>query len=298
MLDDRYYMRRAPFEWRRSAVLTLIIINVAVFLIQSALDQFKPAWAAAYYNYGALDLQGLRHGFVWQLLTYQFMHAGILHLVFNCFAIYVFGLEVENVLGKKTFLALYFTSGVIGGLLQVSAALISFERFGGPVVGASAAGFGLLAAYAMLFPDRILLLFFVLPLKAKYLLLLGAAIAVAGILFPQTNTGAVHYADVAHLGGMLAGVLFIRYAIHWNWQWPRFSRQRKESPRKLVRVSSGSSALWGRAKSVPADELPADEFLSREVDPILDKISAHGIQSLTDRERRILEAAREKMGKR
>ena len=299
MLDDRYYMRRAPFEWRRSAVLILIAINVAVFFIQAALAQFNPLWYAAYKDYGALAFDGLRHGFVWQLLTYQFMHANLLHLLFNCLAIYIFGLEVENVLGKSRFLALYFSSGVIGGLVQVLAAMISYARFGGAVVGASAAGFGLVAAYAMLFPERILLLFFVLPIKAKFLLLLETALAVGGILFPQnTAPGAVRYADAAHLGGIITGVLFIRYAIHWNWHWPRFSRQNKESPRRLVRVSSGTSALWGRSKSVPAEELPPEEFLSREVDPILDKISAHGIQSLTERERRILEAAREKMGKR
>jgi hypothetical protein len=100
------------------------------------------------------------------------------------------------------------------------------------------------------------------------------------------------------MGGMLAGIFFVRYAMHWNLHWPNLNRRRGSPPRRLVKVSSANSARWGRAKSAAETELPADEFLSREVDPILDKISAHGIQSLTERERRILEAARQRMGKR
>jgi hypothetical protein len=86
--------------------------------------------------------------------------------------------------------------------------------------------------------------------------------------------------------------------MHWNFRWPTLRRRRGEPPRRLVRVSSASSARWGSAKAQADPEAPADDFLTREVDPILDKISAQGIQSLTERERRILEAARERMGKR
>jgi hypothetical protein len=85
--------------------------------------------------------------------------------------------------------------------------------------------------------------------------------------------------------------------MNWDFHLPSLRRGRGAPPRRLVKVSSSSSARWGRAKSVETDT-PAEDFLSREVDPILDKISAHGIQSLTERERRILEAARQRMGKR
>ena len=153
----------------------------------------------------------------------------------------------------------------------------------------------MLAGFAMLFPERPLtfLVLFILPLtiRAKFLLLIFAGLAAFGIIFPAGNL-----ADAAHLGGMLAGVVYVRYAVNWHWRWPQLRRPRPAAPRRLVKVSSGSSAAWGRARS--ADDLPAEEFLSKEVDPILDKISAHGIQSLTERERRILEAAREKMGNR
>src|SRR5262249_8623628 len=133
-------------------------------------------------DYFALSLEGLKHGYVWQLLTFQFMHAGFLHLLLNCWGIYMFGLAIEEALGRVKFLTLYFTSGVVGGLAQTGLGLLLGNAFSGPVVGASAGLFGLIAAFAMLFPDRVLtlLLFFVIPvnLRAKYLLLLEAAIAV------------------------------------------------------------------------------------------------------------------------
>jgi hypothetical protein len=235
------------------------------------------------------------------------MHAGLLHLLLNCWAIFMFGREVEIALGAKRFLVLYFGSGAFGGLVQALAGSLydAFPQwawarsFSHPTVGASAGALGLVAAYATLFPERTLtlLLFFIIPvnMRAKFLLLFSAALSVFGILFPGT-TGAV--ADAAHLGGMISGIFFVRFAMHWNFHWPNLNRRRGNPPRRLVKVSSASSARWGRAKSSSETDMPADEFLSREVDPILDKISAHGIQSLTERERRILEAARERMGKR
>ncbi len=289
MLDDRYYMRRTPFDSRRSVTVVLLLVNVAVFVSQLVIERVADVPFARWFY---LSLDGLAHGYVWQLLTYAFLHAGPLHLLFNCWAIYVFGQDVEQALGRKAFLTLYFGSAILGGLLQLGFG--AFMRvFAAPVVGASAAAFGLAAAFAMLFPDRILLLFFIIPMRAKYLLLLSAAIALLGILRPGDNV-----AHAAHLGGMLTGMGFIRYAIHWNLRWPRFPRARRRQPRQLVKVGSAKTRLWRASKGTTDADLPPEEFLSREVDPILDKISAQGIQSLTERERRILEAARQKMAKR
>jgi membrane associated rhomboid family serine protease len=254
-----------------------------------------------------LSWAGLRHGYVWQLLTFQFMHAGLLHLIVNCWAIYAFGREVEITLGNKRFLVLYFASGIIGGLFQAFAGGLAEVfpgsswalSFSGPTVGASAGALGLVAAFAMLFPERslTLLVFFIIPvsLRAKFLLLFSGLYTLFGLMFPA-STGAV--ANAAHLGGLLVGIFFIRYAMHWNIHWPNLRRRQRDTPRRLVNVSSTNIARWGRAKTVAESELPADEFLSRKVDPILDKISAHGIQSLTEQERRVLEAARERMDKR
>jgi membrane associated rhomboid family serine protease len=267
----------------------LLIALVAAFLVQKVVERFFPSFA--FYDYFALSLWGLKHGYVWQVLTYQFMHAGLLHLLFNCWAIYVFGHDVEMALGRNSFLTLYFSSGVIGGVAQVLAEMASPVYFRGPVVGASAAAFGLAAAFAVLFPNRVLLLFFILPMRAKWLLALCAALALYGMISLPDGT-----AHAAHLGGMLTGLLFVRYAVHW--QWPKFGRLRKLSSRRLVKVHFEKPGFWPRSKQLPDEDLPPEEFVSREVDPILDKISAHGIQSLTERERRILEAARAKIGKR
>jgi len=245
----------------------------------------------------ALSVGGLRHGFVWQLLTYQFMHGGLLHLLLNCWAIYVFGREVEETLGWKSFVTLYFASGVIGGLFQGLAGVLLGGAFAAPVVGASAGAFGLVAAFATLYPERplMLLLFFIIPvsMRAKFLLLFSALLTVFGLVFPMDNI-----AHAAHLGGMLTGLVFVRYAIHWRWHWPRLQQPRRQPVRPLVHAQRRTSAPWGQKQGGVDEDLPPDEFLSKAVDPILDKISAQGIQSLTERERRILETAREKMVRR
>jgi membrane associated rhomboid family serine protease len=296
MLEDRYYMRRPAFGSLWSATVVLLVVNVVAFILQQVLYRFSSIPVDGWF---ALSVEGLRHGFVWQLLTYQFMHGGWLHLLLNCWAIYVFGREVESTLGRNSFLTLYFSSGVIGGLFQALAGVLFDGRFAAPVVGASAGAFGLVAAFATLYPERplMLLLFFVIPLnmRAKFLLLFSAIITVFGLILPMDNI-----AHAAHLGGMLTGIGFVRYVLHWNWRWhwPRLRQPRSQPARPLVHAQRQTSGVWGQKQRGADEDLPPDEFLSKAVDPILDKISAHGIQSLTDRERRILETAREKMVRR
>jgi hypothetical protein len=147
-----------------------------------------------------------------------------------------------------------------------------------------------------LFPERelVLLLFFILPIRltAKMLLMLSAVLALAGIIFPIS-----HIANAAHLGGMLTGVIFIRQVIQGRWrQWTFPSRY--AVPRELVSTRAGRSSSWHSAANPAGEDLSTDEFVKSEVDPILDKISRQGIQSLTAREREILEKARERMAKR
>jgi membrane associated rhomboid family serine protease len=288
-------MRRPAFGPAWSATVVLLVVNVVAFILQNVLYTFFPSFHTDAYL--ALSVDGLRHGFAWQLLTYQFMHGGWLHLLLNCWAIYVFGREIEGTLGWKPFLTLYFSSGVIGGLFQALAGVLLDGKFAAPVVGASAGAFGLVSAFSTLYPERplMLLLFFIIPvsMRAKYLLLISALLTVCGIIFPMDNI-----AHAAHLGGMLTGIVFVRYAMHWHWRWPRVPRIRSQPIRPLVKVPGRSSAAWGQKQGGMEEDLPPDEFLSKAVDPILDKISAHGIQSLTERERRILETAREKMVRR
>jgi len=298
MLEDRDYMRQPAYRDRPampplSFTIVLLIVCVIVFLIECAACGYPPQFAPD--NYFALSVGGLRHGYVWQLLTYQFMHAGVLHILLNGWVIFVFGRVIEETLGWKKFLTLYLSSGVFGGICQVLAALLWPNLFGGPVVGASAGAFGLVAAFAVLFPERelTLLLVFIMPIRltAKMLLILSAVLAGLGLAFPISNI-----ANAAHPGGMLTGLVFIRLFIQGSWgQW-RFPA-RRAAPRQLVNVRAAKSGLWGPSAGKPDEDQSTDQFLQSEVDPILDKISAHGIQSLTERERKILETARARMTK-
>ncbi|HXR04315.1 MAG TPA: rhomboid family intramembrane serine protease [Verrucomicrobiae bacterium] len=299
MLDDRDYMRQPVYRDRprmpqMSFTIALLIVNAVVFLIECAVYGYPLQFPID--SYFALSVEGLEHGCVWQLLTYQFMHAGVLHILFNGWAIYVFGHAIEETIGGKKFLTLFLTGGVIGGLFQALAALLWPEYFGGPVVGASAGAFGLVAAYAMLFPERelMLLLFFIIPIRltAKMLLIFSAVLALLGLVFPAN-----HIANAAHLGGMLTGVIFIRQFVQGRWLPWKFPA-RRAVPRELVNVRAAKSGSWRSSTGKLDEEQTTDEFVSSEVDPILDKISAHGIQSLTAREREILEKARAKMTKR
>lgn len=200
--------------------MALIIINVALFLVERWLatrTSFPWDW------YGALSLEGLRHGYYWQLLTFQFLHGGLIHLLLNCWGIFVFGPPLEATLGKSWLAGLYLLSGVAGGALQVFASMLSYQRFGGPVVGASAGVFGLVAAFTSLFPDArmTVLLFFVIPVRmtANRMLTVAAVLTVVGIIFPNWLLGA-HVAHVAHLGGLIAGLIIVRSFLrryrHWE----------------------------------------------------------------------------------
>jgi hypothetical protein len=166
------------------------------------------------------------------------------------------------------------------------------------VVGASAGAFGLIAAFATMFPEQVLtlLLFFVIPvsMRARTLVWISLGIAVFGIIVPIGNV-----AEGAHLGGLLAGIAYVKYVVHGHVQfrWPSFGFPRRRE-RDFPSPSRARRSFWQQHKVPDATNLESAEFISREVDPILDKISAHGIHSLTERERRILEAARARMAKR
>ncbi len=291
-LADRQYMREPTSHWRFSATVTLVVLLVVAFILQQTVSEDFEA------HYLALSLDGIKRGFVWQLLSFQFLHAGLMHLILNGFTLWMFGREVEQVLGKARFLTLYFLSGAIGGLFQILLSLISQSLFGGWVVGASAGIFGVVAAFAMLAPDRMLtmLLFFIIPvnLRAIMLVWLSVAISVFGIIFAKKFGDNVAHA--AHLGGILTGALFVKFGVSSPESWNPFESKRRK--RELIKAVSIKIPKWPQGQSEGPGELSEEEFISREVDPILDKISQHGIQSLTERERKILEAARNKMAKR
>jgi membrane associated rhomboid family serine protease len=298
MISDRHYMREPSYGSRMafSATIVLIIVNLVVFIateINKAHGNLSTQlWE---YEYLPLSTEGLRSGYFWQLLTFQFLHGSRWHFVFNMLGLFMFGRTVEEMVGKRHFLKIYFASGFLGGILQMILGFIFPDTFGLPVVGASAGVFGLAAAFARLEPAREILVFFVLPVRASICLWVATAVAIFYILVPAER-GIAHG---AHLGGIIAGVAYIRWVIHSSTSlvlWRPFRRQPQR--RELVSAPPMKRSPWKRPVKTIEEELPPGEFISKEVDPILDKISAHGIQSLTDREKQILEAARKKMAKR
>jgi len=294
MLDDRSYMKSSPLE-RRPVTVILIFVLVVIYVIQVCVPLFFKGFSII--DWFGLSLGGIKQWYLWQLFTFQFLHEAPMpfHLLFNCLGLYFLGRAVEDVLGKAGFLRLYFLSGLFGGAVHLAATWI-FQHSDGPVVGASAGVMGLLAAYATLFPLRDVTVFvFIFPitLRAKYLFWAALLLSGYGTVAPFGNI-----AHGAHLGGILMGLAYIRWGVQaqssFNWR-PFQTRHRK---RELVKAASVKVTKWSRPKGKSVEELPPEEFISREVDPILDKISAHGIQSLTPRERKILEAASAKMEKR
>ena len=286
-------------DWRpqtaRSGVslcFILIILNVLFYVIQSRSNQFEASWL--------LHPSAVKNGEVWKLVTFQFLHGGFFHLLINCLMIWFAGRQIEQTLGKPKFLSLYLIAGVLGGLLQCALSWVGFLPPAG-VVGASAGVSGLIAAFAMLLWNRELtfLIMFIIPvtMRAKYLLLVLVVIDVAGLA--AGGTGIAHG---AHLGGVMWGVLFVLLFVQggtWNGAEPLWERLKDRfnmgRERRVVTIDGGARA-YSRNDS-GSESVAEASFVEAEIDPILDKISKNGIQSLNDRERLILEQARKKMGR-
>jgi len=198
----------------------LLLANVSAFVLQGLAHRLFPRFPLEHFL--ALSLPGLREGFVWQLLTFQFLHGGILHLVLNCWGIFVFGHAVEQALGRRRMLKVYLLSGALGGGVHVLGSLLFPGHFGVvtalgsvnyvPVVGASAGLFGLMSVFATLYPtqDLKVLLLFVFPITVSARVLLGvcAGVSVLGMLMTRSTV-----AHGAHLGGIVAGFLYVRHLL-------------------------------------------------------------------------------------
>ncbi|NQT81405.1 rhomboid family intramembrane serine protease [bacterium] len=260
-------------------VKTLITINVVVFVFQSVL-----ARTPLFFYLCVVPRLLFRKLFLWQLFTYMFLHANLWHILLNMFVLWMFGSELEVRLGRKQFIQLYFLSGLGAGLCY---ALTSWgPRAFMPMLGASGAVFGLLVAYAMLFPERYLtlLVFFVFPvtLKAKHLVLGFALLEILSVVSVARD----NVAHFAHLGGFLFGYIYMRSKFGLTLPYAFANRLRD------LFKKPGRSTRQGTYKYTPID---AQEFIDREVDPILAKISRYGMSSLSRKERRILKKARSQM---
>ena len=188
----------------------LLLICTAVYCVQLLLPPGVVSWFV---------LQPVLSGrfMPWQLVTYAFLHANAVHLFFNMLGLWMFGAELEDMWGRKRFMQFLLACALTGAVAHIPLSMV----FGGagPTVGASGALYGLLLAFAMTFPDRIIMpLFPPIPMKAKIFVAVFGALELFNGVFG--STGVAHF---AHLGGMLGGFLMLRY---WRGQ-PPFGRRRR-----------------------------------------------------------------------
>jgi membrane associated rhomboid family serine protease len=285
------------FQFFPPVIKGLLITNTAIFILM---------WFFSAFHFNGISLHmvlttifGLMpfgYGFYpWQLLTYQFLHADFWHLFFNMvFGLWMFGMEVEHVWGPKKFLIYYLSCGVAAGLSQLILSPI-FEPALGPTIGASGAIYGVMIAFATMFPDRYIFLYFLIPVKVKYFVIILIVFGVMSV------GGQGNVANLAHLGGAVAGYLYILYD----------RRQLTRGRSQGTFQSWMSSAPWSRPTSSAGDVVDAKVFdinesksfeskqkpdeLQIRIDEILDKISKSGYQSLSEEEKKILFEASKRM---
>jgi membrane associated rhomboid family serine protease len=193
----------------------LLVANVGVFLAQAFLDPVLVVWFALWpLSTPGHGVPGVPTGFLpWQLVTYSFLHGNALHLLVNMLGLFMFGSEVERVLGVRRYFTYYFVSVLVAGASQLVMSVLS-PGPPYPTVGASGGVFGLLLAYGMFFPRRIVMLIFPpIPMPARLFVIVYAAVELyLGVT--GTQAGVAHF---AHLGGMLGGFLLL-----WHWRRRRF----------------------------------------------------------------------------
>jgi membrane associated rhomboid family serine protease len=292
-LSDRSYMRDAYHPPRWTTIL--IIVLLSCFVVQTALLFYGDV---ALHRQLALSVAGVSKGKVWQLVTFQFLHSSPMpwHVLFNCLGLYFFGRPVEEALGAKRFLWLYFLSGVAGGLLQVLVTILLPRHPDIPVVGASAGVCGLIAIFCSLNPMQELttwLYFFPITIRARYFLMFLGLLSLFGTIIPFD-----YVAHAAHLGGILLGIGYVRWRDTFPQAISRWGGFRNLPGPWSRRAAGGPRGRPWRSSPARSAQPDSAEFMSREVDAILDKISAHGIHSLTEREQRVLDAARKRLGDR
>jgi len=271
-------------------VKNLLIINFVFFLATIAFDY---VWHIDLAKYLGLHYIGASDFRPYQFVTYMFMHGNFAHIFFNMFALWMFGNSIENAWGPKRFLIFYMVCGIGAGLTQELVQYIQlhdivenyqYVRLSGqniPVddylnmlttVGASGAVYGILLAFGMMWPDSRIYIYFAIPIKAKYFVIIYGLLE----LFMGFNS-VDNVAHFAHVGGMLWGFLLILYWRHKDNGWtPRFKIRRNKNNSYNDRPKSD----WDYNKDRADDE--------RRTDQILDKIGKGGYSSLTEEEKEFL----------
>ncbi len=186
-----------------TAIKALIGANVLIFFAQNV----KPVLTSLL----GLEPSYVVHSlWVWQLGTYMFLHGGVIHILFNMLALWMFGTELERIWGTRYFLKFYFVTGIGAAILTVLFSLLPFgaaqQLYQSNVIGASGAIYGLLLAYALYFPDRRIYMYLVFPIPAKYFVLIIGALA----FYASFSGSSGGVANATHLGGLLVAYLYLK----------------------------------------------------------------------------------------
>ena len=249
-----------PFGRMTKGVKWLLIINALLFVLQQVL----PGRLESYLGLVPVMVIGNFH--LWRIFTYMFLHGSFFHLLVNMFSIWMFGREIENVWGTREFLKFYFLCGL--GTALMNTAFEPFSAF--TILGATGAVYGLLVAFAMVFPESVIYLYGIIPMSARNF---AALICVVEFL-ASFNGVSTLLARVGHLGGMLTGYIYLK-----SYEFRSFLDRlyHKIIGHFFVTKYSGGGS----------GEMDEDGIV-REVDRILDKVSKQGAASLTKDEKEIM----------
>ena len=205
MAQSRYTYRRSSFfGYFPTGVKWLLIVNTVVFLFTSL---FARQFGDDIRLLALAPVAVVQHFAIWQLVTYLFLHGGITHLLFNMLALWMFGTPLESDWGTRQFLKYYFICGIGAGVCDVAMnAMIG--NWLTSTIGASGAIYGLLLAFGVCYPEQTVLMGFLFPIKAKYMVMIYAAIEL--YLSLGVNNG---ISNIAHLGGMVVGFLYLKSSL-------------------------------------------------------------------------------------
>lgn len=261
-------LRNSAYDPRQNltpVVTWLMGLTVAAYFVQLLVDRVTGNAASHLLGLSAI---GFMKGWVWQFVTYQFLHGGVFHLFFNMMCLYMMGPELERVVGSRRFLQIYLISGAVGGAGWLA---LQFPDMG-YCIGASGAVFGVMAAFATLFPRLPLTVYMFpifLPITLQAWKLVGIMALIQLFLLMEPSTGQVAYA--AHLAGALGG-----FALAW-----------------MHRHGFDIGSWWTRRQAARVQQVEREQ--QGDVDRILDKLAREGLHTLTESERRQLESASRRM---
>ena len=239
MVYYRYQQPTIRFGPELTPIVKLLMIaNGSIFVITYLLAALADIYVVAWLGLRPYDVTRSLH--IWQLGTYMFLHGGFFHILFNMFALWMFGSDLEKSWGSEKFLFYYFLTGIGAGLCDV----LVHPSATSVTIGASGAVYGLLLAFGMTYPDRPILIYFVIPIKAKYFVVIIGGIACLSAV-GSSGSGISH---IAHLGGMIFGYLYLRRGTLFRsrlryHEW-REARRRKKFKVYMEKISREDPDRW------------------------------------------------------